>query len=141
MANKPNKLLTTLSAIGIATAVGASDAKAVTTYDSFAEFFSFTSASFGADLQAKVEFVRAYPQSPAAQRMARSIARELASMSPTEQRAAIDQMAATGGLPASVADAMEVANLSTSSIGPSSGSRGVDADRNRSRGWTSASIY
>jgi hypothetical protein len=141
MANKPNKLLTTLSAIGIATAVGASDAKAVTTYDSFGEFFSYTSASIRGDLHAKVDFVRAYPQSPAAQRMARTIARELASMAPAERRAAMDQMAATGGLPASVANAMNVANLSTSSVGPSSRPRGLDVARSRTSGVTNASIY
>ena len=141
MANKPNKLLTTLSAIGIATAVGASDAKAVTTYDSFREFFSFNSASLRGDLQARVDFVRAYPQSPAAQHMAARIARELASMSPTERRSAMDQMAATGGLPASVSNALELANLSTSAVGPSSRPRGLDVARSRTSSVTNASIY
>lgn len=141
MAKMPSKLLTTLSAIGIATAVGAGDAKAVATYDSFGEFLSYTTASMKGDLQAMVDFVRAYPQSPAAQRMARTIARELATMAPAEQRAAMDQVAATGGLPAAVADVMSVANLSTSAVGPSNAARGLEVARGRATGVADTRIY
>ncbi len=142
MAQKPNKLLLTLTALGIAAGVNVTDAQAQTvSYSSFGEFFSYTGATFGRDLNAKLDFVRAYPQSPAAQRMARSIAREIATMSPAEQRAVMDDIAAKGGLPPSVAQAANVAGLSTSAVGPQSRPRGLDVARGNTRSVTNSRIY
>jgi hypothetical protein len=142
MANKPNKLLLTLSALGIAAGINVSEAKADTaTYDSFGEFFSYAGATFSRDLNAKLDFVRAYPQSPAAQRMATAISREIASMPAAEQRAVMDEIAAKGGLPASVADATSIAGLSTAAVGPASRPRGLDVARANTRSVTNASIY
>lgn len=142
MAQKTNKLLLTLSALGIAAGINVSEAKAGTaTYDSFGEFFSYAGATFSRDLNAKLDFVRAYPQSPAAQKMAAAISREIASMSPAEQRAAMDDIAAKGGLPASVANATTVASLSTAAVGPKSRPRGLDVARANTRSVTNASIY
>lgn len=131
MAQKPNKLLLTLGALGIAAGVNVSDAKAQTaTYDSFAEFFSFTSASFSRDLDAKIDFVRAYPESPSTRRMAVTIAREISRLSPAEQRAVMDRVAATGGLPESVARAFDVGALSTAAVSrPDARARGLDVAR------------
>jgi hypothetical protein len=142
MAQKPNKLLLTLTALGIAAGVNITEAKADTaTYNSFREFFSYTSASFSRDLNAKLDFVRAFPESPAASRMATIIAREISRMSPDEQRAVMDDIAAKGGLPASVANATTVAGLSTAAISPASRPRGLDVARANTRSVTNASIY
>jgi hypothetical protein len=142
MANKPNRLLLTLSALGIAAGINVSEAKADTaTYDSFGEFFSYAGATFSRDLNAKLDFVRAYPQSPAAQRMATAISREITSMPAAEQRAVMDEIAATGGLPASVANATSIAGLSTAAVGPASRPRGLDVARANTRSVTNASIY
>lgn len=142
MAHKTNKLLLTLSALGIAAGINVSEVKADTaTYDSFGEFFSYAGATFGRDLNAKLDFVRAYPHSPAAQRMATAIAREIASMTPAEQRAVMDDIAAKGGLPSSVANATTLAGLSTAAVGPASRPRGLDIARANTRSVTNASIY
>lgn len=142
MAQKTNKLLLTLSALGIAAGINVSEAKADTaTYNSFREFFSYTSASLGRDLNAKFDFVRAFPESPAARRMATAIAREISRMSPAEQRAVMDEVAAKGGLPESVANATTVAGLSTAAVGPASRPRGLDVARANTRNVTNARIY
>jgi hypothetical protein len=142
MAHKPNKLLLTLSALGIAAGINAGEAKAATvSYDSFGEFFSYAGAVFSRDLDAKLDFVRAYPQSPAAKQMAKSIAREINAMPAAERRAAMDGIAAKGGLPPSVAQATNVAGLGTAANGPPSRPRGLDVARERTRAVTNASIY
>jgi hypothetical protein len=128
MASKPNKLLLTLSALGIAAGINAGEAKAATaSYDSFGEFFGYAGAVFSRDLETKLDFVRAYPQSPAAKQMAKSIAREINAMPAAERRATMDEIAATGGLPSSVAEAANVAGLGTGATSPSSRSRGPSA--------------
>lgn len=142
MAHKPNKLLLTLGALGIVAAINVGEANAATaSYDSFDEFFSYTSATFSRDLGAKLDFVRAYPQSPAAQRMAQSIAREIGSMSAADQRATMDDIAAKGGMPASVANAASVAGLAPAAIGPASPTRGVNTARSNRTSVAKASIY
>jgi hypothetical protein len=143
MAQKPNKLLLTLTALGIAAGVNVTEAKAETaTYGSFREFFSYTSASLSRDLDARLDFVRAYADSPAARRMAATIARELSRMSPPEQRAAMDAIAAKGGLPANVVAAANIAGLGTASVGrPDARPRGLDVARANTPNVAGASIY
>lgn len=142
MAHKPNKLLLTLSAIGIAAGINAGEAKAeVATYDSFGEFFSYAGATLSRDLDAKVDFVRAYPESPAAKRMAKSIAREINAMPAAEQRATMDDIAAKGGLPTSVAKAANVAGLGPAASSTPSRPRGLDLAQANTRSVTNASIY
>ena len=143
MAQKPNKLLLTLTALGIAAGINVTEAKADTaTYSSFREFFSYTSASFSRDLDARLDFVRAYPDSPAARRMATTIARELSRLSPPERRAAMDAIAAKGGLPASVAAAANLSSFSTASVGrPDSRPRGLDVARANTPNVTNARMY
>ena len=120
MAHRPNKLLLTLSALGIAAGINAGEAQAQSAarYDSFAEFFSYAQAALANDLAAKVDFVRAYPASPAAQRVARQVARQIQAMAPGDRRSVMDDIAARGGLPSTVAEAARLAGVASAAVGP-----------------------
>lgn len=118
MAQRPNKLLLTLSALGIAAGINAGEAQAQTVhYDSFGEFVSYARASLFNDHMAKVDFVRAYPHSPVAQRVARQVARHMQAMPVAERRSFMDAVTARGGLPSTVAEASRLAGLPSASIG------------------------
>lgn len=128
MAQRPNKLLLTLSALGIAAGINAGEAQAQTVhYDSFGEFLSYAQASLFNDHMAKVDFVRTYPHSPVAQRMARQIARHMQAMPVAERRSFMDAVAARGGLPPTVAEASRLAGLSSAAIGRAGRQRSAEA--------------
>ena len=87
MPQSRNKLLTTLSALGLAAGVSTVSvpAQAQTSYGSFGEFVDHVTASVRGDLKSKLAFVEAYPMSPVATRMVQEIAEEIASMAPAER--------------------------------------------------------
>lgn len=139
MAQRPNKLLLTLSALGIAAGINAGEAQAQTVhYDSFAEFFSYAQASLFNDHMAKIDFVRAYPHSPVAQRVARQVARHMKAMPVAERRSFMDAVAARGGLPPTVAEASRLAGLPSAAVGPSGRQPNPDVAQSPEQG-TSAS--
>lgn len=143
MAQRTNKLLLTLSALGIVAGINAGDAQAQSQarYDSFGEFFSYTQAALFSDIATRVDFVRAYPTSPAAQRMARQIARQMQAMPPAERRSVMDDIAARGGLPSTVAEAARLAGISTAAVGARNQPRGQNVAQSRGSAATDSRIY
>lgn len=102
MSKSTNKLLTTLGAMGLVAGVAAMPNEASAQWNSLGEFVDYAATSMRGDLKSKIDFVRAYPQSPAATRFVAELAQDLQAMSELERQAMLDEIAALGGIPSEV---------------------------------------